>query len=291
LRGITTSDGDHTGRATRIVAATLLLAGVTVAAYTVWALWWTALSADRAQEELRRRWTSAVGTEPLEAPSASAQVGAPLRDESTVDTAVVDRPATAQAGATAAGGTLEAPSQGGLQTAVTPGRPPDDGAAAQPPRGAPGTDDAPRAGDPYAVIWFSRTDRSRPPVHAEPLYVVHGVGGEELRTGPGHYPHSDAPGGPGNFAIAGHRTTYGAPFGRLDELRAGDRIHVVERAGRRWSYEVASKRIVGPDASWVLSADPLGTGTGTMTLTTCHPRWSATQRLIVFARLVTAGSG
>ena len=101
LRGITTGNSNHTGRATRIVAATLLLTGVMVAAYTVWALWFTALSADRAQDELRRRWTATVG-----APSAPAPIATPLPDDSTTNTAPTDQATTAAGGSTAAGETV-----------------------------------------------------------------------------------------------------------------------------------------------------------------------------------------
>lgn len=127
-------------------------------------------------------------------------------------------------------------------------------------------------------------------MHGGPLNVVEGVGRDELRAGPGHHPHAGAPGDPGNLAVAGHRTSYGAHFGRLDELARGDLVHVTDHAGRRWTYAVAGHRIVDPGAWWVLATDPLRTGadTGTMTLTTCHPKWSAAQRLIVFARLTAA---
>jgi len=72
-----------------------------VAAYTVWALWLTALSADRAQDELRRRWTATVG-----APSAPAPIATPLPDDSTTNTAPTDQATTAAGGSTAAGETV-----------------------------------------------------------------------------------------------------------------------------------------------------------------------------------------
>lgn len=143
-------------------------------------------------------------------------------------------------------------------------------------------------GSAYAVMWFERPGSDDPVVHEDPLYVVEGVTLEHLKSGPGHYPETGAPGSPGNFAISGHRTTYGAPFYNLDELRAGDQIHVVDRGGAKWVYEVVDQRIVGPRDVWVIGDDPLGTGAPTMTLTTCHPRFSAAQRLIVFAELLEA---
>lgn len=137
----------------------------------------------------------------------------------------------------------------------------------------------------YAAIWFERPGNGAPIVYDGPLFVVEGVEIEELKRGPGHYPSTAPPGHEGNFAVAGHRTTYGAPFYHLDELAPGDEVHVVDRQGRRWIYVVRTNRIVRPNDVWVLAEDPLGTGQPTMTLTTCHPRFSAAQRLVTFAEL------
>jgi sortase A len=139
-------------------------------------------------------------------------------------------------------------------------------------------------GDAYAAIWFERD--GEPVVTEEVLYVVEGVTLDLLRLGPGHYPESDVPGGPGNLAIAGHRTTYGAPFWALDELSDGDTIHVVDRRGEEWVYAYREQRIVAPTDVWVVGEDPLETGAPTITLTTCHPRFSAAQRLIAWGELV-----
>lgn len=144
-----------------------------------------------------------------------------------------------------------------------------------------------RPGGAYAVMWFSRPGTSDPPVGPDPLYVVEGVGLDDLRRGPGHYARSDPPGGDGNFAVSGHRTTYGAPFGGLHELQVGDRVHVVDRGGRQWSYSVLGREVVDADATWVLGPDPLDIGGRTMTLATCHPKWNAAQRLVIFAKLVS----
>ncbi|HVM14508.1 MAG TPA: class E sortase [Egibacteraceae bacterium] len=150
---------------------------------------------------------------------------------------------------------------------------------AEPPLVDPGT--------AVAVLQFSRPGTDQRPVHADPLYVVSGVSQAHLTRGPGHYPDSAAPGGDGNFAVAGHRTTYGAPFYHLDQLVDGDHIHVTGRDGERHTYQVARQQIVQPGATWVIGADPLDTGAPTLTLTTCHPRFSAAERLVVFAELVS----
>jgi sortase A len=110
--------------------------------------------------------------------------------------------------------------------------------------------------------------------------VVSGVSVADLRRGPGHYPGTPLPGQPGNAAIAGHRTTYGAPFYRIDELAAGDDIVVTTLQGR-FRYVVDGTAIVRPSQLEVLDATP----DPTLTLTSCNPRYSARQRIVVTARL------
>jgi sortase A len=110
--------------------------------------------------------------------------------------------------------------------------------------------------------------------------IVEGVGVPDLKKGPGHYPTTPMPGQPGNAAIAGHRTTYGAPFYRLDELHVGDDILVTTRQGK-FRYQVDGTRIVKPSQTEVLDQ---GEG-ARLTLTTCNPRFSARQRLVVTAVL------
>jgi len=110
--------------------------------------------------------------------------------------------------------------------------------------------------------------------------VVEGVGVEDLKKGPGHYPGTPLPGEAGNSAIAGHRTTYGAPFNRLDELKQGDPITVRTRAGT-FRYEVSTSTVVSPDEVSVLDPTP----DNRLTLTTCNPKYSAAERLIIVASL------
>ncbi len=110
--------------------------------------------------------------------------------------------------------------------------------------------------------------------------VIEGVGLPELKKGPGHYPTTPMPGQPGNAAIAGHRTTYGAPFFKLDELARGDEIVVTTRQGE-FRYDVMESKIVSPEETAVLD----DMGDDRLTLTTCNPRYSAAQRLIVVAAL------
>ncbi|MGV9598748.1 class E sortase [Streptosporangium sandarakinum] len=118
--------------------------------------------------------------------------------------------------------------------------------------------------------------------------VVEGVGWEQLRMGPGHYPGSALPGKVGNFVISGHRTTYAAPFNRLDELRRGDYI-VVDARDARYTYRVTGKRVVDPTDLDVIAPNPVHPDRrptrALITLSTCHPEYSAAQRLIVTGEL------
>ena len=139
--------------------------------------------------------------------------------------------------------------------------------------------------------------------------VLEGTGHSQLKEGPGHYTGTALPGQPGNVAIAGHRTTYGSPFRDLDLLRPGDPI-VVETADSWFVYRVlgdpgsgdfgadpsgiSGREIVDPADVQVINptpdaaADAPASGSY-LTLTTCHPRFSARQRLIVHAALDGAG--
>jgi sortase A len=118
--------------------------------------------------------------------------------------------------------------------------------------------------------------------------IVEGVSERDLRLGPGHYPDSAAPGEVGNFAVAGHRTTYGAPFDGLDGLEPGDAI-VVETADTYFTYLVDDSKVVLPTRVDVVLPVPEAPGEtpteALMTLTTCHPRYAATQRLVVYSHL------
>ena len=112
-------------------------------------------------------------------------------------------------------------------------------------------------------------------------YVVEGTDLESLRKGPGHYPETPLPGEKGTSAIAGHRTTYGAPFRHIDELDRGDQI-IVDMPDGRFIYRVEESKIVDDQDLSVL--DPVGYRR--LMLSACHPLYSAAQRIIVYAREV-----
>jgi sortase A len=111
--------------------------------------------------------------------------------------------------------------------------------------------------------------------------VVAGTDTASLRLGPGHYPGTPLPGARGTVAIAGHRTTYLAPFRKLNELSHGDRIEMRMPYGT-FTYAVERSRIVAPTALWVTHR----TSYDRLILSACHPLYSAAKRIVVFARLV-----
>ncbi len=114
------------------------------------------------------------------------------------------------------------------------------------------------------------------------MIVVDGTSTADLERGPGLYEHSKMPWQPhGRVAIAGHRTTYKAPFSDLDKLGLGDTIQLQTEHGT-FDYRVYRTEVVAPTAGQV--ADPDATEDPTLVLTTCTPRFSAEQRLVVFAK-------
>jgi sortase A len=127
------------------------------------------------------------------------------------------------------------------------------------------------AGDAIGRVRIPEVDSSH--------VVVEGTDGGSLRKGPGHYPETPLPGIRGTVAIAGHRTTYGAPFRDLDKLERGDEI-VIDMPYGRFLYDVEKSQIVDPNALWVTNRVRYDR----LVLTACHPKYSAAQRIVIFAR-------
>jgi sortase A len=110
--------------------------------------------------------------------------------------------------------------------------------------------------------------------------MVQGTDADTLQRGPGHYPDTDLPGERGTTGIAGHRTTYLAPFRDIDELERGDEI-VVEMPYGTFTYEVEREKVVEPSDVQIVR----NVGHDRAVLTACHPLYSAAQRYAIFARL------
>ena len=134
----------------------------------------------------------------------------------------------------------------------------------------------PLPGDAIGEIQMPTIDKS--------AYVVEGTDTDDLRKGPGHYADTPMPGERGTVAIAGHRTTHGAPFRNVDKLERGDRI-VLQLPYGSFVYRVERTQIVEPTALWVTNRVKYDR----LVLSACHPLYSAAQRLIVFARFVRRG--
>jgi sortase A len=111
-------------------------------------------------------------------------------------------------------------------------------------------------------------------------YIVEGTDTASLRKGPGHYPSTPLPGEHGTTAIAGHRTTYGAPFRRLNEVKHGDRV-IIDMPYGRFVYLVQHTQVVDDQDFSVLRRKSYDR----LVLSACHPLYSAAQRIIAFARL------
>ena len=153
----------------------------------------------------------------------------------------------------------------------------------------PGSDFEPGPGDPVFSLTIPSIDLSD--------VVVQGVGEEELKLGPGHYPDCGPgfsepycteaqevwPGEEGRVIISGHRTTYGQPFWDLDKVSRGDDIVTDTRWGRI-TYEVTGIEIVSPNARDIANPEPGGSN-AEIVLTTCNPKFSAAERLIVYGEM------
>jgi sortase A len=113
------------------------------------------------------------------------------------------------------------------------------------------------------------------------VVLFEGVDRDTLQLGPGHMPGTPLPGQPGNAVISGHRTTYGRPFFDLDQMVVGDTIAVETALGMN-VYSIRQIFVVAPTDVWV--TDPIDGAW--LTLTTCNPKFSAAERLIVQAELI-----
>jgi len=137
---------------------------------------------------------------------------------------------------------------------------------------------APGEGQPEGVIQI-------PKIGVDWAFVE-GVQLSDLAKGPGHYPGTPLPGQIGNAAIAGHRTTHGAPFFRVNELAPGDKIVVQTLAGK-YTYVVYKQPFsVKPTAYYVVN----NTRDAQLTLTSCNPRYSAAERIVIKAKLLRTAS-
>jgi sortase A len=237
----------------RAVGRVLVTVGLLILLFVAYQLWGTGIYEARAQSDLEDEFEREV---------ASSQATTTTGPTSTTTTTTTTIPAPTLFPTTPTfppPPTFSPPTTAPTTTTTTTVPP-----VAQPPP----------VGDPIGVITIDKIGVDK--------VVVEGTSVPDLRKGPGHYEGSPLPGQLGNAAIAGHRTTYGAPFGNLDQLATGDRISVRTVTGT-WQYELTQDPFaVSPNQIEVLDPVP---GEATLTLTTCNPRYSASERLVVKARL------
>jgi len=225
---------------------TLIFSGVVLLLFVAYQLWGTKLDEESHQADLTRSLGHSVGL-PDKATGEDSD-SATIADQITTKLAAID-PATAPA--------AETPKEGQ----------------------AGGTIEIPKIG-------------------LKAKAFVEGVAKADLRKGPGHYTGTPFPGNPGNAAIAGHRTTYGAPFNRIDELVPGDKIVTYTLQGK-FVYEVVAspddrrkgdKGSTWGDGWFAVNPNDVSvlapTDDNRLTLTACHPKYSAKLRIIVQAKLV-----
>jgi sortase A len=245
--------------ASRRLGGLLMIIGALVLGFLAFQLWGTGIEHANAQRELRVQFEQslrpeessagpkATSTTPRSPAVTTSRTTPPrMRSRTTVPRTTVPRTTVPRTTTTA------------------------------PPTTAPPTTAPPQPvfapGDPVARLEIPRIGVDE--------IVVSGVGVEELKNGPGHYPQTPLPGQPGNAAIAGHRTTYGAPFFNIDQLTPGDEIIATTFAGR-FVYRVTGTVVVAPTDVAVLA----GTTDPRLTLTSCHPLYSASSRIVVTAQL------
>lgn len=137
----------------------------------------------------------------------------------------------------------------------------------------------PKLGSPVARLRIPSIDVD--------MIMVEGTSLDELAKGPGHYRGTPLPGQRGPVGVAGHRTGWGSPFIDLDRLGRGDRIIIDLKDDQRFVYEVTNTRVVDPGDVWVLNGDPRSDAEYSLTLTTCTPKYTSRNRLIVWADQVS----
>ena len=244
----------------RLVGKTLIVTGLLMFGFVAYQLWGTGIEFARAQDRAEEQFEELMATTGQSSTASTTASTASTTTAPAATTTSTSGPTSTSSSTTSTTTTTTLP-----PTTTTA---PFDVAAL-------GIAD----GDPIARLEIPRIGRDD--------FVVAGVGREELKKGPGHYPQTPMPGQLGNAAIAGHRTTYGGPFLEIDELEPGDEI-IVETPYGRFVYRTTTTEIVDAD-NWqvIATIDPT---VASLTLTSCHPVGTASQRIIVHAELDLAQS-
>ncbi len=256
----------------RVAGEVLVWVGTLMILFALFQLWGTGLLEWRAQRALDAEFAAArASAEPERLPSRTATDPGPTEARTAASSirpveADTERPSPPPATASSTTGAGDGPTSSvAAAPAATSDRPP------------------PAEGEAIGRLHI--------PAIGLIKTIVEGVDRETLRSAPGHYPTTAMPGRSGNAAIAGHRTTHGAPFGDLDRLVPGDHIEV-ETVDGFFTYVVDAHPGPGGEPIGHFIVDPSevgvigGHGDDRLTLTACHPRYSARQRIIVTASLI-----
>ena len=242
----------------RLFGKTLIVIGLLMFGFVAYQLWGTGIEFARAQDRAEDQFEQLMATAGGDSTTTPATT--------TPVTTTTAQPATADADASTSTSVDDIVDVDDRRRRCRPARRP-------PPRSTSASLDI-ADGDPFARLEIPRMGRDD--------IVVAGVGREELKKGPGHYPQTPMPGQLGNAAIAGHRTTYGGPFLEIDELEPGDEIIVTTPYGR-FVYLTTTTEIVDADDWQVIATiDPT---VASLTLTSCDPVGTASRRIIVHADL------
>lgn len=236
------------------IGRSMIALGVLILLFVTYQLWGTGLRTNRAQDDLRRQFDAAR--------TLPGDGGADTNGSVPRTTA----PSTTAPGS-------------GASSTTAPSTPPGSGVPAA------GELPPPRPGQPIGIIKI-------PKIGAD-FAMVEGVDLNFLAEGPGHFPGTPFPGQAGNAALAGHRTTWQAPFNRIDELVPGDKVSI-ETVQGLFTYEILPQpggspeapigyRIIQPNQTEILDQPA---GQNLLTLMACHPKYSAAQRIIVVGKLV-----
>jgi sortase A len=233
------------------VGKVLIATGLLMFAFVAYQLWGTGLRTAQAQNRLENEFEVLLESAPTTPPVTTT-----TPPPTTIPPVTV--PPSTQPGDTVA------PTTAPVTTVPPPTTLP------------PPTVSAPEVGEPLARLEI--------PSIGLDWIVIEGVTPNALQDGPGHFPETPLPGQVGNAAIAGHRTTHGQPFYRVDEVDIGDEL-VVTTLGGRFVYVMTEQLLVSP-SDYAQVIPPTDPSKATLTLVSCHPRFSTRQRIIIRAELV-----
>ncbi len=232
----------------------LIATGLLMFGFVAYQLWGTGIETARAQNQLESEFDALVAqSPPAEAPGFVSGDGSETAPVTTISDSA-SQPVTAPDPAGVPIGTAVPVEQQNIDTNI-------------------------ENGSALARLEIARIGRND--------IVVAGIGTSDLKRGPGHFPDTPLPGQLGNSAIAGHRTTYGAPFFNVDDLQPGDEIIATTLSGR-FTYRVTEQLVVASNEYWVVATtDPTK---ATLTLISCDPKYTAQRRIVIFSELVASES-